>query len=78
MSQIEKLLQRIMNNPKTVKFEELEKILLKNGYSCSQPKGGSSHYTYRKKGRYPLTIPKKNPYVKECYVRLVIEMLEEE
>ena len=27
MSQIEKLLQRIINNPKAVKFEELEKIL---------------------------------------------------
>ena len=48
------------------------------GYICNQPRGGSSHYTYRKKGKYPLTIPKKEPYVKETYVRLVIEALEEE
>ena len=26
LSQLEKLLQRIMNNPKTVRFEELDKI----------------------------------------------------
>ena len=30
MSQLEKLLQRIHNNPKTVRVEELAKILLKN------------------------------------------------
>ena len=78
MSQFEKLIQRIRNNPKAVRFEELEKILLKCGYICNQPRGGSSHYTYRKKGKYPLTIPKKEPYVKETYIRLVIEALEEE
>lgn len=78
LSQLEKLLQKIKNNPKTVKFEDLEKILLKNGYKCNQPQGGSSHYTYRKKGKFPLTIPKKSPYVKECYVKQVIESLENE
>ena len=78
MSQLEKLLQRIHNNPKTVRFEELAKILLKNGYECAQSRRGSSHYTYRKEGKYPITIPKNAPYVKECYVRQVIEALEAE
>ena len=33
LSQLEKLLQRIMNNPKTVRFEELDKILIKDGFT---------------------------------------------
>ena len=78
MSQFEKLLQRIRNNPKTVRFEELEKILIRYGYVGKVPKGGFSHWTYRKKGKPPLTIPKKEPYVKETYVKLVIQALEED
>ena len=40
MSQYEKLLQRIINNPKTVRFEELDKILISQGFACdSQEKG---------------------------------------
>jgi hypothetical protein len=77
LSQWEKLLERIRNNPKTVTFEELDKILVRSGYEKRQPGGGSSHYTFRKKGKLPLTIPKKSPYVKEEYVKLVIEALGE-
>lgn len=78
MSQLEKLLERIRNNPKTVRFEELDKILRKAGYIVKQPNRGSSHYTYRKKGHMPLTIPKKSPYVKPEYVEQVINALDEE
>ena len=78
MSQLVKLLERIRNNPKTVTFEELDKILCRDGYERRQPGGGSSHYIYRKKGQPPLTIPKKTPYVKEEYVKLVIEALADE
>ena len=78
MGQYEKLLARIQNNPKTVRFEELIKILERNGYKGHPPKSGSSHWTYRKPGKFPLTIPKKDPYVKETYVKLVIAALEEE
>jgi predicted RNA binding protein YcfA (HicA-like mRNA interferase family) len=78
LSQIEKLLQRIKNNPKTVRFGELEKVLQKAGFKCRQPKGGSSHYTYTNPGNpMILTVPHKEPYVKEFYVKLVIKALEE-
>ena len=33
MSKLEKLLQRIKNNSKTVRFEEIEKILLRYGFT---------------------------------------------
>ena len=75
MSKLEKLLQRIKNNPKTVRFEELDKILRREGYETSQPRSGSSHYTYRKPGVRSLTIPRQTPYVNECYVRDVLEEL---
>lgn len=48
MSQLEKLLLRIKNNPKTVRFDELDKILKRLDFEVRQPKGGSSHYIYTK------------------------------
>lgn len=74
MSKWEKLLEKIRNNPKAVTFEEVDKVLRSMGYVPSQPRGGSSHYTYRKKGCMPLTVPRKEPYVKETYVRTVIDL----
>ena len=75
MSKLEKLIQRIKNNPKTVRFEELDKILVDAGYERTQPRGGSSHYTYRKESKVPITIPDHKPYVHEVYVRKVIRGL---
>ncbi|MBR3051206.1 MAG: toxin HicA [Selenomonadaceae bacterium] len=75
MSKLEKLLQRIKNNPKTVRFEELDKILSNAGYECAQPGRGSSHYTYRKPSNNPITIPYQRPFVNEVYVRKVIREL---
>lgn len=74
MSKWEKLLEKIRNNPKGVTFEEVDKVLRSMGYVPRQPRGGSSHYTYRKKGCMPLTVPRKEPYVKETYVSTVIEL----
>ena len=75
MSKLQKLLERITHNPKTVRFEELDKILKINGFSCRQPNGGSSHYTYIK-GELRLTVPRKEPYIKEYYVKLAIEAID--
>ena len=75
MSKLEKLLQRIKNNPRTVRFEELDKLLLNAGYDRAQPRGGSSHYTYRKEDQIPITIPYRRPYVHEIYVHIVIDRL---
>ncbi|WP_295158626.1 type II toxin-antitoxin system HicA family toxin [Selenomonas sp. AE3005] len=77
MSKWEKLLQKIRNNPKTVTFDEIDKVLRSLGYTASQPRGGSSHYTYRKNGRMPLTVPRKAPYVKEAYVKTVMDLWDE-
>jgi len=75
MSKLEKLLQRIKNNPKTVRFEDLDKILVNAGYERTQPRSGSSHYTYRKLACEPITIPYHRPYIREIYVQIVIRAL---
>ncbi len=76
MSRLEKLLQRIRNNPKTVKFEEMEKLLIKAGFTKRQPRNGSSHSIYKKDGQL-ITIPYKNPYMKQTYVVEAMELIGE-
>ena len=34
------------------------------------PRSGSSHYTFRKQGRMPITIPKHEP-IKKVYVEML-------
>jgi hypothetical protein len=41
------------------------------------PRSGSSHYTFRKPGKSPITIPKHDP-IKRIYIEMVREVVEEE
>jgi len=75
MSKLEKLLQNIRNNPKQVRFEELDRILSSEGFNRRQSGGGSSHYIYSK-GSIRLTVPFRKPYILEAYIKLAIKALE--
>lgn len=77
MSKWDKLLQRVCSLSADVRFEELKKIFEDYGYSISAPSGGSSHYTFRKKGKPPITIPKHKP-IKKVYISMVKEVIEKE
>lgn len=77
MSQWEKLLNKITKLSKEVRFNELKKILESYGYTMTAPKGGSSHYTFRKDGANPITIPKHEP-IKTVYVKMVKDIIESE
>ena len=77
MSQFDKLLQRIRALDKTMRFEELRKVLERYGYEMSAPAGGSSHMTFRKAGKRPITIPKHDP-IKRAYVEKVRNAIESE
>ena len=68
MSQLEKLLIKIRNNPKAVRFDEIDKILKNAGFEVRQPRGGSSHYIYTK-GNFIISIPKHNPYSHYIYTK---------
>ena len=77
MSKWEKLIQRILTMSKDMRFDELRKVLESYGYEMSAPRGGSSHYTFRKSGTMPITISKHEP-IKKVYVQMVKEIVESE
>ncbi|MGN0436502.1 MAG: toxin HicA [Wujia sp.] len=77
MSKWDKLLTRICTLSKEIRFEELCKVLEIYGYEMRTPKGGSSHYTFRKSGCQPITIPKHEP-IKKVYVEKVKQIVESE
>jgi len=70
LSRIEKLMNEIKSLNKDLRFEELVKVLVRMGYSQNQPRSGSSHYTFRKSGKMPITIPKSTP-VNKAYIEMV-------
>ena len=77
MSKFEKLIKEILSLSKDMRFNELKKVLEYYGYTMAAPKGGSSHYTFRKPGCNPITIPKHEP-IKRIYVEMVKEIVEAE
>ena len=77
MSKWDKLLMKILSLSKDLRFKELRKVLESYGYVMNPPKGGSSHYTFRKSGCQPITIPKHEP-IKKVYVEMVKEIVESE
>lgn len=77
MSKWDKLLKRIYSLSKDFRFEELRKVLESYGYQMNAPKGGSSHYTFRKAGCQPITIP-KHESIKKVYVEMVKQIVESE
>ena len=74
MSQTEKLLERFRQNPRNVRFEEMDKLLLSLGFEKRQ-KG--SHATYILKGQGRITIPLRKPFILPVYVKEVLSLLAE-
>lgn len=62
---------------KDIRFDELRKVLESCGYEMNTPRSGSSHYTFRKSGCKPITIPKHEP-IKKVYVEMVKQIVESE
>ena len=77
MSQFDKLIQRIKSLDKELRFNELRKVLERYGYKMGSPAGGSSHKTFRKSGKSPITIPMHDP-IKRPYVEEVKRVVESE
>ena len=67
MSKWDKLITRICNLSKDLRFDELRKVLESYGYEMNAPRSGSSHYT----------IPKHEP-IKKVYVEIVRQIVEGE
>jgi len=74
MSKLKKLYEKIKNNPRSIRFSELDKILRSAGFTKRQPSGGSSHFIYIKEDK-SLTIPLDQPHIKRIYVERAIEII---
>ncbi len=77
MSKWDKLLSKILSLSKDMRFQELKRVLEYYGYQMTAPSSGSSHYTFRKPGKNPITIPKHEP-IKRIYVEMVRKIVEED
>jgi hypothetical protein len=76
MAKREKLLQSIQTNPKNVRFEDLDLLLMQYGFDRRQPGKGSSHYIY-KLGEHKLVIARHKPFVHVYAVRDVLKVIEQ-
>lgn len=74
---VEEKQDSLCNLSKDLRFDELRKVLESYGYDMNVPRSGSSHYTFRKSGCMPITIPKHEP-IKKVYVEMVKEIVESE
>ena len=74
MSQKDKLLEKIRNNPTNVDFETIQNIMLSHDFTETKPSSGSSHYTYQN-GIYRITIPRHIP-VNKIYIKKAIEIID--
>ena len=77
MSKWDKLLAKICTLSKEVRFDELKKVLESYGYQLNVAGSGSSHYTFRRPGCTPITIPRHEP-IKRAYVAMVKKVIESE
>lgn len=77
LSKWEKLISKITTLSRGVRFSELKKILEAYRYEGRKPRSGSSHWTFRKQGKPPITIPENEP-IKLTYIKLVRDIIESE
>jgi predicted RNA binding protein YcfA (HicA-like mRNA interferase family) len=78
MAKLDKLLERIRNNHKTVSFNDLETLLISYGFELVRSRG--SHHIFRGTvaGRtVKLVIPFRRPHVKQAYVKEVLALISE-
>jgi hypothetical protein len=73
MTKREKALSRIKENPKNVRFSELDRILLDIGFQKRQ-KG--SHAVYSYPGYPPITVPNRKPFLLQVYVKNAVQVIE--
>jgi predicted RNA binding protein YcfA (HicA-like mRNA interferase family) len=73
MTKREKLLERIHQNPKNIRIEEMDALLLAWGFN---KRTQGSHNTYTR-GSYRITIPFRKPFLLPIYVQQVVKILDE-
>ena len=73
MSCAEKTIQKMRNNPRDWRIDDLKCIADRVGLDYRQP--GTSHVTFSYPGLNPLPVPADRP-IKPVYVRLFVELID--
>jgi predicted RNA binding protein YcfA (HicA-like mRNA interferase family) len=73
MSRRDKRIERLRQNPKNIRFEEIDALLTGLGFESRQR---GSHVLYAS-GKHRITVPIHRPFVKPVYIKLVLQLLEE-
>ena len=74
MSKANKRIQKLRQNPKAVRFDEIDKLLLSLGFEKRQR---GSHATYILKGHGRITVPFKKSFILPVYVKEILNLLDE-
>lgn len=74
VSQRDKLIKKLENNPKNVSFETIKTVLEGHGWYLDRVSG--SHHTFAKDDE-TITIPYRKP-IKEFYVKLALKAIKGE
>jgi predicted RNA binding protein YcfA (HicA-like mRNA interferase family) len=70
----DELWQRLARRPNSVRFAELERLLLLSGWNLDRVRG--SHYRYRR-GSESYTVPFRRGHLPPVYVRDVLRLTHE-
>ena len=77
MSKFEKLIKEFYSLSNDIRIDEIKKILSYYGYTLASKKG--SHFTFRKKGETPITIPVHGKTgIKKAYLEEIRKIIEKE
>ena len=74
MASIEKIINKMQNQPNGISLQEADKVLSANGYRLDRQKG--SHCQYINKFGDVLTVVRSNP-LKKVYVIAILERIGE-
>lgn len=72
MSKIDKLIEKMKNRPKGIRFSEADKVLNRYGYILKRSEGSHRHYA-NSQGDV-ITIVENNP-LKSVYVKDILERI---
>lgn len=74
MTQRDKLLAKIQNNPRAVTFQQIETLLRQHGFQLVHVAG--SHHQYQREGIHTVTIARHGSRVSEREVRIALAAVE--
>lgn len=76
MSKVRKRFERILNNPKDAKWDELKTIAEYFGLVCESPDRDSHWVVYHPHFEPNISVPVHNNRVKVVYVKRILQLIE--